>query len=171
MRGFDRSFAHFPYDIPMTHRETLMGINKVALLITTVLLAGPLAAVAQEYTVKNLGTLGGTSSIGYGINTKGQVTGVSATTGDAVQHAFLYSDGRMQDLGTPSGTNSYGYGINASAQVTGVMEVAAEEAEHAFLNSNGTMQDLGTLGGTNSEGYAAWQPRVRAASAPHHWVA
>ena len=41
----------------------------------------------------DLGTLGGTDSVGYGINASGQVAGDSYTTGDAADHAFLYTSG------------------------------------------------------------------------------
>jgi len=106
------------------------------------------AAAPPAYHVTDLGTLGGTSSIGWGINASGQVTGQSYMTGDAEIHAFLY-DGTMHDLGTLGGTNSYGYGINDSGQVTG--QSYTTEGAHAFLY-DGAMHDLGTLGGSYSYG-------------------
>ncbi|MBA3485390.1 MAG: hypothetical protein H0T51_26645, partial [Pirellulales bacterium] len=60
-------------------------------------------------TLNDLGALGGTYSVGTGINDSGQVTGSAFTTGDAARHAFLY-DGTMNDLGTLGGTHSSGYG-------------------------------------------------------------
>jgi len=39
----------------------------------------------------DLGTLGGTSSVAFGINAGGQVVGQSSTPGDASYHAFLYT--------------------------------------------------------------------------------
>ncbi len=120
---------------------TCMGIRDAA------------AAIPPAYTVADLGTLGGTSSIGWGINASGQVTGQSYTTGDAQTHAFLY-DGTVHDLGTLGGTFSSGAGINDRGQVTG------QSDGHAFLwtpttpgGHSGTMLDLGTLGGTSSYGY------------------
>ena len=52
--------------------------------------------------IKNLGTLGGTSSQSNEINASGQVTGWANTAGDAAVHAFLWrNDGtKIQDLNT-----------------------------------------------------------------------
>jgi len=101
----------------------------------------------------DLGTLGGATSKGYGVNASGQVTGESVTTGD-VLHAFLYTPGRrMTDLGTLGGATSKGYGVNASGQVTGE-SVTTGGVFHAFLYTPGRgMIDLGTLGGATSTGY------------------
>lgn len=53
-------------------------------------------AYAQQYTVTNIGSLGGDTE-GLGLNASGQVTGFSYTI-DGVNHAFLYSNGTMQDI-------------------------------------------------------------------------
>lgn len=111
-----------------------------------------MAAAAPLYTALDLGTLGGWYSQGFGINSSGQVTGHSATSGH-VNHAFLSSGGTMTDLGTLGGTHSSGWGINASGQVSGYSRTPGDVADHAFLYSGGTMIDLGTLGGS-SWGYA-----------------
>lgn len=101
-------------------------------------------AHASNYAITDLGTLGGTYSIGFGINAGGQVTGISGTTGDVFQHAFLY-DGAIHDLGTLGGTTSYGLGINSRGQVSGYAQDANDEF-HAFIY-DGTLNDIGTLGG------------------------
>ena len=106
-------------------------------------------AVAAQYTITDLGTLGGTSSQGFGINDSGQVTGYADLAGDAQYHAFLY-DGTMHDLGTLGGANAVGRGINASGQITGYADLTSGPT-HAFLY-DGTMHDLGTLGGGDSYG-------------------
>jgi probable HAF family extracellular repeat protein len=107
------------------------------------------AASAQDYTVIDLGTLGGKSSSAFAINANGQITG-SAATAAGHQHAFLYQNGTMQDLGTFGGTSSAGLAINIKGQITGYADTA-DEIEHAFMY-DGSMTDLGTLNGGPSRG-------------------
>src|ERR1700722_13714272 len=123
------------------------------LLVALIGLGTPANAQAPRYSVTDLGTLGGGTSKGYGINASGRVTGEAVTAG-GVFHAFLYTPGSgMTDLGTLGGGSSTGYAINASGQVTG-MAVTANGALHAFLYTPGSgMTDLGTLGGGESKGY------------------
>jgi probable HAF family extracellular repeat protein len=117
-------------------------------------------------TMYNLGTLGGTSSYGYGINATGQVTGASDKTGDSKTHTFLWkpatpngTSGTMYNLGSLGGTESNGGAINASGQISGSSLTTADAAYHAFLwkpttpnGTTGAMYDLLTLGGTESFG-------------------
>ena len=60
------------------------------------------AAVAQSYSVTDLGTLGGPYMQPVAMNSSGQVTGYANTAGDAAQHAFLYG-GQGAGRGTLSG--------------------------------------------------------------------
>jgi probable HAF family extracellular repeat protein len=108
----------------------------------------------------DLGTLGGSYSMGRGINNAGQITGF-ASTSNVVGHAFLYSNGQMTDLGSLGTTSlnvgsSSGHAINNSGQVTGSSSSLLHESTHAFLHSNGQMVDLGSLTGIggSSDGYA-----------------
>ena len=114
----------------------------------SLLALAPVAARAQSYTLTDLGTLGGTSSLGFGVNASGQVTGQSTTAGGST-HAFLSGPSgapltAANDLGTLGGTNSYGNGVNASGQVVGDSDTASG-ADHAFLFSGGVLTDLNTL--------------------------
>ena len=123
------------------------------------------AATPPAYYVTDLGTLGGTDSLGWGLNASGQVTGYAATTDDAATHPFLWkptmpngASGTMHDLGSLGGTYGWGIGINDSGQVAGVSATADDDAEHATLwtpttpnGTSGTLHDLGTLGGTYSQ--------------------
>jgi probable HAF family extracellular repeat protein len=137
-------------------RRTALGVARFAgfgLLALSILHSA--MAQAQQYTLTDLGTLGGQNSYGTGINATGEVVGYSSYTAEnAEQHAFLYSKGSMQDLGTLGGTYSVGYGINAAGQVTGTAYTAGNAMGRAFLYSNGSMQDLGTLGGTSVNAYS-----------------
>lgn len=112
--------------------------------------------------IYNLGTLGGSYSVGFGVNASGQVVGQSYTASNQV-HAFLYSGvpgngGKMMDLGTLGGTYSVAVGINASGTVVGESYIpdgvpfGPYDVYHAFEyigtpGHGGAMVDLGTLGG------------------------
>jgi probable HAF family extracellular repeat protein len=126
------------------------------------------APSAQDHTffytgghMSDLGTLGGTVSIGRGINGSGEVVGYSETT-SGLYHAFLYvgtpgMNGNMVDLGTLGGSRSIAEAINAQGEITGNSERTGDFPEHAFLYTgtpglNGHMTDLGTLGGGQSYG-------------------
>ena len=59
-----------------------------------------------HYSVRSLGTLGGTSSNALGINNKGWANGVANLTGDTAEHAALWRKREVTDLGTLGGVNS-----------------------------------------------------------------
>ena len=90
-------------------------------------------------TMIDLGSLGGTFSAADGINNFGQVVGVTRTTGDGPEHAFLYtSGGGMVDLNSLidqlSGWElSFASAINDAGQITGGGQFAGEA--RAFLLS------------------------------------
>src|SRR3989338_7854441 len=112
----------------------------------------PNSELAQipEYTVINLGTLGGTESHARDINERGEVAGVSQSGDSGSYHAFLYSNGSLQDLGTLNAEHSEALGINDHGEVVGVIWNDDYSLYHAFRHSDGTMEDLGTLGGKYS---------------------
>ena len=113
----------------------------------------PRAFLYSQGAMVDLGTLGGSTSNGFGINDAGEVTGSAGLAGDTATHAFLYSNGQMHDLGTlPGYDGSTGLGVNNGGQVTGFL--SATGTTHAFLYSGGQMTDLGTLGGSLSQGSA-----------------
>jgi probable HAF family extracellular repeat protein len=92
----------------------------------------------------DLGTLGGSESVAFGVNNLSQVTG-NADLASGAFHAFLYKSGQMTDLGTLGGSTSSGAAINDNGQITGD-STTTSGADHAFPYSNGLMLDLGTLG-------------------------
>jgi probable HAF family extracellular repeat protein len=105
----------------------------------------PTTANGTTGTTRSLGTLGGSGGTAWAINDSGQVVGDSTTPGGA-DHAFLYSNGKLQDLGTlPGGSLASARGINSAGQVVGYSDSLASPNYHAFLWQNGRMTDLGTL--------------------------
>ena len=88
----------------------------------------PIHAVVWDATqgIRDLGTLGGASSYGLGINDRGIVVGYSYLADNVTFHAFLWSASRgMVDIGATfsDAQNTWGVGINASetAAVTGFL--------------------------------------------------
>ena len=101
------------------------------------------------YTILDLGTLGGLTSIPGGINDLGDAVG-NSTTSNNLGHAFLYQNGVMTDIGTLGGESTTARGVNDAIQVVGGSRPQVGEPLHAFIYQNGVMTDLGTLGGNNS---------------------
>jgi uncharacterized repeat protein (TIGR01451 family) len=101
------------------------------------------------YTLTDLSTLGGNSSLAYAINEVGQVIGYSNIAGSQQQRAFVWESGVMTDLGTLGGNYSGAFAINEAGQVIGNAQTVLGE-QHAFVWESGVMIDLGTLGGSRS---------------------
>jgi len=114
----------------------------------------------KNSTFTNLGTLGGTTSVGRDVNDAEQLIG-RADLASGVTHAFLWdSVNGLTDLGTLGGRDeSEALGINASGEIAGTSFDTATPYKNfrAFLwtpdvpnGITGSMPDLGTFGGTNS---------------------
>lgn len=116
--------------------------QQVAAVLLALLATAPVGRAAIEYSITDLGALGG-DSFSYGINAKGQVTG---WTGSG---SFLYSDGRMTGIGSLGGT-TWAYAINNDAHVVGASQTGHGLDYHAFVYSDGTIKDVGTFGGPYS---------------------
>jgi uncharacterized membrane protein len=112
--------------------------------------AGSVAGSVQ-YTVKDLGTLGGTRSEATAIDGNTAV-GSSLTSGDAAEHAFAYDLRRhsMTDLGTLGGS-SRATGVQGD-YVVGESELSADGPAHGFVYDLRTRRlvDIGTLGGDST---------------------
>jgi probable HAF family extracellular repeat protein len=101
--------------------KTLTSI--AAMILSAAALALPVRAVAQDqqkpqtkpvrYSVRILGTLGGTSSVGNSVNNKGWVVGTANLKGDIITHAALWRNGVITDLGTLGAPNSFPGGPNS----------------------------------------------------------
>jgi probable HAF family extracellular repeat protein len=142
--------------------KTIVTSIAISILLATLAVAQP----APRYAVVDLGTLGGTFGLAFGINDKGQVGGFANLPGDMAQHAFVYANGVMTDLGTLGGSNSGSYeGPNEALLAGGLAETSTPDPNGedfcgygdnliclAFSWQNGVMTPLDTLGGNNAQG-------------------
>ena len=132
-------------------------------------MAVALAAAQQpSYTVKDLGTLGGSFSLAYGINNAGQISGFSTLSGDEVVHAFVMRGSSMIDMGTLGGPNSQAFSnLSNRGQVLAVAETAESDPNGedfcgfgthdvclGMVWQNGSTFPLETLGGNNGQAAA-----------------
>src|SRR5262249_22840670 len=144
--------------------------------ILFVLLAIPVRVTAQQhqseklprYFVTDLGTLGGTFSVGRGIHAGGNVAGSVAVNDNPAQHAFMWQKGLITDLGTLGGPNSIAFlGPNEADVVPGEAETSTPDPlgeDFCFFGTrltclpfvwqNGVMTALPTLGGNNGSASA-----------------
>jgi probable HAF family extracellular repeat protein len=159
-------------EIPM---KTFFARSLLAASVLFALGAHGNASSQTRYTLHNLASLGGTSSTGNSINTRGWVTGRSNLPGNQARHATLWRDGRLIDLGTLGGPNSVVVWPvkNLQGIVSGIAQTAEPDPLHenwscsfffpaatrtgfrclGFRWQNGLMTPLPTLGGTH--GFAA----------------
>jgi probable HAF family extracellular repeat protein len=99
--------------------------------------------------MRDLGTLGGSTSVALAISDHGRVVGTSATAGGE-PHAFVWADGRMRDLGLAAFATAND--LNDRGQVTGGVPVG--EAYHAYRLQRGQLTDLDAADVPWSEGVA-----------------
>jgi probable HAF family extracellular repeat protein len=136
---------------------------KTLQITITALLAIPLALglpldvlhAAPQYSITDLGTLGGAYSNSAALNEAGQVAGYSHLPANAALHPFIWQEGAaLQDLGTLGGTHALASGINNAGKVVGNSRIAGDATSHGFVWTLGAMQGLSTLGGTLSRAMA-----------------
>jgi probable HAF family extracellular repeat protein len=156
-----------------------MRFSKVVLVIAIASLAALgdsilMKAQAQRpeppkarYTIKDLGTLGGSFSQAGGISDAGWVEGFSLVAGDAAFHVFLWHDGVMTDVGTLGGPNSFSeFRPNNQGDAGGYSETLAPDPNGEdfcgfgdylvclpFFWSHGRLIAQPTLGGPNGAGF------------------
>ena len=108
-------------------------------------------AHAFLYEDGSMRDLGGTSSIGYGINGLGHVAGGSAQA--PVGHAVVWEDGVLRDLGGLGGASAAALDVNDAGQAVGTAE-RADGSFEPFLADAGGIRSLGTFGGSFAEAWA-----------------
>lgn len=128
--------------------------QSVLLILLGVSLPTSAAFGQDEYTIINLGTLGGSSSSALGINDSGQIVGYSFTSGGQTRATLFSGTGSNNtDLGTFGGS-SYASGINNSGQIIGYAFDGTGILHATFYSGVGSNNtDLGTLGGSYSWAY------------------
>jgi probable HAF family extracellular repeat protein len=96
----------------------------------------------SNYTIEDLGTLGGNSSQANAINAKGEVVG-AAQLGNGSTHATLWDPAKAaKDLGTLGGTNSAALAINVLGEVVGSADSGSAANQPFDFLPGGSMTDL-----------------------------
>lgn len=104
----------------------------------------------QDGIVITLGTLGGNSTVAYGINDKDQITGYSTCRNSSSEQTFVWEDGTMKEVPDLGGANSFGYSINGNGIIAGYSQRQTYDNGHAYINNGTNVQDLGILTGIGS---------------------
>ena len=119
----------------------------------------PAAAAPPPYTVTDLGTFGGPTSITHDLNDGGQTVGTSDLS-QSLGHGFVFGYNPATpppalpnipatDLFPTDTTNSDAKGINAGGTIVGY-----NGSRHAFVGTPGSLADLGTFGGSTSVAFS-----------------
>ncbi len=105
-----------------------------------------LANAAPQYSVSDLGSLGGTYSMGLGVNNSGLVSGFSHLVGNVSEHAIVGQALSLpQDLDSLGGSYSQAYSINNLGQVVGSATLLGDTVYHAFQWDGGAAPPLVAL--------------------------
>jgi probable HAF family extracellular repeat protein len=114
------------------------------------------AALAQTYSITDLGTLGGPTSDAFGLNNFGRVAGVS-TLMTAHLHGFFRDSNGLTDIPPLFGSESQAYDVNDNYQVVGIYHSLGANVIHGLLWQTGVSTDLGNIAprGINNAGVVA----------------
>lgn len=142
---------------------------KIIFLVVAAMLLAPFA-LAQSYTLTNLGTLRPGSARVHDINSQGQAVGGSGLPHGSNTHAFLWTKkGGMKDLGfLPGGDYSIATAINDAGEVVGTSNSANGMHGFFWTNADGLTQLPSLQGTDNSSAYAINQSgQIAGASGSH----
>jgi probable HAF family extracellular repeat protein len=107
---------------------------------------------AGNWTLTDLGTLGGSETLADSINDLGQVVGMSRVTGDTDTHAFFYDNGVMQDLAPINSGDiraSFRLGLNISGRIVSGVVTDGAYYPAIYDRQSGQTTTLGSLGSTS----------------------
>ena len=101
----------------------------VTLIGAASLLAALAIAQPTQYTVTDLGPVGGPPGLPYVITNNGLVGGAAAV--NTAMHAVLWHKGLKMDIGTPGlgGPNSAAFGVNERGQAVGQAQTSVPNGE------------------------------------------
>ena len=104
----------------------------------------------KHHGMRDIGGLGGTCTLAQDLNSRGQIVGDSALTGDTLLHPFVWDSATgMTDLGTASGNYGEARAINEHGDVVGqVCDAAYTSCPAALWRKAGgkwRMTNLGTI--------------------------
>jgi probable HAF family extracellular repeat protein len=122
------------------------------IVVAAVSSAATLAHAAQEWTLVDIGTLGGPGSYGAAVSNSGVVVGCSDVTSGGA-HAFAYRSGVIQDLGTASDSpagSSCALAVNNDGTIAG-----RSSTGELVIWKEGSVTRLGVkgnIGGINDAG-------------------
>jgi probable HAF family extracellular repeat protein len=139
-------------------RSLVLAVFGLPAVVVALSVMPAVVVAAPAYVAVPLGSLGGASIYGTGINAAGQVVGWGDTdaTGATHRHAFIHSGGVLTNLGTlAGGTQSFARGINDAGSVAGQSNASGSSALRAVVYGGGAIDDLTpVLQGTPSSAYA-----------------
>lgn len=110
---------------------------------------GSHAFLYSNWVKTDLGTLGGSYSVGAGINNSGQVCGISYVSGTS-EAPFIYANGTMTNLGI----SGFARDINDNGQIVGYAPNSSSGILYPFLYSDNVKINLGSLGGSGGAAMA-----------------
>ena len=122
---------------------------KLPLHLAALLLANTCVLRAESYLIKDLGTIGGSTSYSTAISSSGVIVGSSSVKGDSTTHAvrFSGSGSKNTDLGTLGGSYGSANSINTAGKIVGQTDISEGARYRAtlFSNTGGKNTDLGSL--------------------------
>ena len=96
-------------------------------------------------SIQSIGTLGGASTLVYGMNNVGTIVGGSQTASGAA-HGFVYSNGVMRDTGT-----LFDIAVNDSGQIAAFHNSGNGAGQAYLVSASGQARNIGSLGGTDTQ--------------------